>query len=245
MTDILMRSRGINVKATDDNNGYFEAVVSAFGNIDSYGDVMVKGAFARTLAEWKDNGGEIPFLWSHASHDPMAYVAGITEAEETDEGLVVRGKFDLDTDQSKQAYKLLKSRRVKEFSFGFIVKAYEFGELDGTEVRYVKDVDLLEVSMTILGANPSTRLVAIKTAQQTSESNTIDADALKALVKQAIAEERAENQAQNKPADTAAASDENDSNEAVIDGKSDDGFDAAAAIDRLGDTVSNYMEGRV
>ncbi|MBS6031146.1 MAG: HK97 family phage prohead protease [Kocuria rhizophila] len=229
MTDIETRSRGIAVKSRNDEDGTFEAVVSAFGNIDSYGDVMVKGAFERTLAEWRENGGEIPFLWSHASNDPMSYVAGIHEAKETDEGLLVRGQFDLDTDQSRQAYKLLKSGRVREFSFGFIVRDAEDGEKNGEHVRYVKDVDLLEASMTILGANPATRLVAIKSTP-TIPDPALTVDTIVSAVEDAVGRALAKHASTETHEDTAAASRAGSEDEGASGVKSDDSQYAAAAI---------------
>jgi HK97 family phage prohead protease len=159
------KSARFQVKATDDEAGTFEAVVSVFGNVDSYGDRMVKGAFADTLKEWEDRGAAIPFLWDHAISDPFAYVGELTSAKETDEGLHVKGRFDMDDDYSRKAYRLMKSGRVREFSFGFFVKESGFveNEEDGF-VREVKAVDLIEVSMTQIGANRETRLVEVRSA---------------------------------------------------------------------------------
>ena len=162
----------------------------------------------------------------------MAYVAGIHDAVETDEGLAIKGKFDLDTDQSRQAYKLLKSRRVKEFSFGFIIRDAEDGEKNGRPVRYVKDVDLLEASMTILGANPATRLVAIKAAPKTPDP-ALTVEAIGSAVEDAVGRALAKhnglsgNEAHD---DTAAASPAAGKDETVLDGKSDPAHLAAAAI---------------
>lgn len=171
--EIELKARPMRVKQpTDEGEGTFDAIVSAFDVVDSYGDVLRKGAFARSLKEWEDDGGQIPFLWSHAIDDPMSYVGGIETAEETDEGLLVHGRFDLDTEQSRQAFKLLRAGRIKEFSFGFIVRESGVADFEGERVNEVTDVDLLEVSMTMLGANPATRLVAIKAARAAKAADT-------------------------------------------------------------------------
>lgn len=159
------KSIGFQVKAADDETGSFRAVASVFGNVDSYGDRMMKGSFSRSLEEWKERGAAIPFLWDHAIGDPFAYVGELTEAKETDEGLEVAGRFDMDDDFSRKAYRLMKSRRVRELSFGFFVRSAGFVE-DEEEgvVREVKDVDLIEVSMTQIGANRETRVVEVRSA---------------------------------------------------------------------------------
>lgn len=167
-TDVVkaeQKSARFQVKATDDEAGTFRAVVSVFGNVDSYGDRMVKGSFSKSLEEWEERGAAIPFLWDHAIGDPFAYVGELTEAKETDEGLEVAGRFDMDDEFSRKSYRLMKSGRVREFSFGFFIRSAGFVEdEDEGVVREVKDVDLIEVSMTQIGANRETRLVEVRSA---------------------------------------------------------------------------------
>lgn len=163
---VEIKSAPLRIKATDeaDGQGTVTAVVSVFDNVDSYGDVMLKGAFADTLAEHKDAGNTVPFMWSHESADPFAYIGELAEAEETDEGLQVKAVFDLDNPTAVQVYKLLKGRRLREFSFGFIPRKTVPGERDGEPVREVKSVELLEVSVVHVGANRATRVVEVRSA---------------------------------------------------------------------------------
>ena len=61
--DVALTARQI--KAGPDDglaDGQFTAYASVFGNKDSYGDVVVPGAFADDLAAWKDSGQHIPVL---------------------------------------------------------------------------------------------------------------------------------------------------------------------------------------
>jgi HK97 family phage prohead protease len=111
---------------TDDGllPGQFRAVVSVFGNKDSYGDVIVPGAFSDTLAEWKASGDMIPVYWSHQMSDPLMNIGWVVDAQETKKGLEVLAQLDLEDDgspQAKYAYKLLKGRRVQQFSFAYDV----------------------------------------------------------------------------------------------------------------------------
>jgi HK97 family phage prohead protease len=161
------KSARVSVKSFDDETGRFRAIVSVFGNEDSYGDVMQKGSFARSLGEWKTSGDPIPFIWDHRIDDPNAYIGEIIEARETDEGLEVEGVFDLEDATAAKAYRLLKSRRVREWSFGFIIPpgGAKFAEqANGRMVREVHEAELLEVSMTLVGANRATRTVEVRSA---------------------------------------------------------------------------------
>ncbi|MFS0228509.1 HK97 family phage prohead protease, partial [Corynebacterium striatum] len=47
-------------------------------------------------------------------------------------------------------------------SFAFAATSSEYGELDGKSVRFLKEVDLFEVSVVPLGANPETEVLAVK-----------------------------------------------------------------------------------
>lgn len=163
-TGLQIKSAPLRVKATDEaeGEGIVRGVASVWGNIDSYGDVMIKGAFAESLAEYKDAGDSVPFMWSHESSDPFAYVGELTDTKETDEGLEFEAKFDMDNPTAAQVYRLLKGRRLREFSFGFLPRETEQTERDGEPVREVKSVELLEVSVVHVGANRATRVIEVR-----------------------------------------------------------------------------------
>lgn len=149
--------------------GQFIALVSVFGNEDSMGDVVRPGAFTDTLAAWAAKGDPIPVIWAHCWGDPFAHVGTVLKATETLQGLEVTGQIDdLDTNPtSAQVYRLLKGRRVTQFSFAY----------DEDESAWVRDDDhkwggywelrklsLFEVGPCLVGANQETELLAAKAA---------------------------------------------------------------------------------
>lgn len=141
--------------------GTFEAIVSVFGNVDLGGDRVVPGAFTRTLADWDASGDPIPVIWSHEWDDPMSHIGYVEKAEERPEGLYVRARLDVDNNE-RAAYvaRLLKERRVREFSFGYFAKGWR--DTDDEEygrVRELTEIDLFEVGPTLLGMNPDTVLL--------------------------------------------------------------------------------------
>ncbi|NDZ63568.1 HK97 family phage prohead protease [Streptomyces cyaneofuscatus] len=150
--------------------GQFVALVSVFGNEDSVGDVVKAGAFTETLAEWGTKGDPIPVIWAHKWGDPFAHVGRVIKAVETLEGLEVTGQIDdLTGDDenptAKQVYRLLKGRRVTQFSF-----AYD--EIKSAWVRddshrwggywELQQLKLHEVGPCLVGANQETELLAAK-----------------------------------------------------------------------------------
>lgn len=138
--------------------GQFEGYASVFGNVDSYGDIVERGAFAGTLADWAAKGDPIPLLWGHDMGDPFSNVGGIDSAEEDEYGLKVRGTFDLDNPKAMQVYRLAKGRRVTGMSFAYSVRKAK-SESDG---QHLLDLDLYEVSIVPLGANPEAGVSIVK-----------------------------------------------------------------------------------
>lgn len=167
---MLTKTCGVKVKAvgTDDSleEGVFEAIVSVFGNVDSYGDRVVKGAFADTLAEWEASGDPIPVYWSHRMDDPDFNIGHVLEAKETDEGLWVKAQIDLEGSKAAQVYRLLKGRRVTQFSFAYDIEAYQIvKDADADDsVWELTQLKLYEVGPTPIGANQETELLTVKAA---------------------------------------------------------------------------------
>lgn len=155
----------LRVKTTGEGlaDGQFDALVSVFGNVDSYGDVVQPGAFAATLKAWGESGYKIPVYWGHNLSDPDFNIGEVVSAEETDRGLQVRAQLDVDSPKGAQVYRLLKGGRVKEFSFGYSVVDASWGEKDDREVYELNELTLFEVSVVPVGANPETELQAVKT----------------------------------------------------------------------------------
>lgn len=170
----LLKDFKISIKAGPDDGlaeGEFTAYASVFGNKDSYGDVVLPGAFAETLTEWKDSGNVIPLLFGHNMSDPDYNIGSVVEAKEDDRGLLVRNQLDLENSKALQVYRLLKGRRLSQMSFAYDV--LEGGEAQreksaggDTETVYeLRKLKLYEVSVVPIGANQETEILAVKAAQ--------------------------------------------------------------------------------
>lgn len=169
--DVRTKSAAATIKAAsvdaETNRGEVTMLVSVFGNVDSYGDEVVKGAFAESLASWQERGDQIPFVWAHQWSDPHAFVGTITKATETDAGLEVTAQMDLDRPFAAQVFHLLKERRVTQASFAYDVLDGEFVEReapDGAkyEVYELRKLDVLEAGPCFLGVNRETELLEAK-----------------------------------------------------------------------------------
>lgn len=99
----------IAVKAIDESRE-FSGYASVFGVVDSYTDVVIKGAFTRTLAERRP-----ALLWQH---DPTVPIGVWEEMREDETGLFVRGRL-ADTVAGRDAYELLKLGALSGLSIGY------------------------------------------------------------------------------------------------------------------------------
>lgn len=172
---VLRKSYAAKAEIKEDaEEGVFEALVSVFGNEDSQGDVVEKGAYKATLKAWAEKGRPIPILWSHDFSDPDSILGKYVSAEETDEGLVMKGQLDLSHPKAARVHKLMKEGLVVEFSMSGLVTDYEMIEKDGDDddeddawgfpgLR-IKEVDLWEAGPCFKGANAQTELLSVKSA---------------------------------------------------------------------------------
>jgi HK97 family phage prohead protease len=141
------------------DEGVFEALVSVFDTVDAVGDVVHKGAFVDTLTAWADSGDPLPVIWSHQHDDPDSHIGTVLEAKETDKGLWVQARLDLDEPRARKIYKLLKDRRVKSFSYAYEMDEFADNDHGGFDLT---KLTLYEVGPTLIPANAATDLLTIK-----------------------------------------------------------------------------------
>jgi HK97 family phage prohead protease len=157
--------------------GQFQALVSVFGNKDAMGDVIAPGAFTDTLAEWGASGDRIPVYWSHQMQDPDYNIGWVESATETADGLEVVASLDLSegtSSKARQVYRLLKGRRVTQFSFAYDVLDGGPVEKDGEEFNELRALKLYELGPTPIGANPATELLAVKHAADAARDAAVE-----------------------------------------------------------------------
>lgn len=150
-------------------DGEFDAVVAVFNNVDTYGDRILPGAFADTLQDWAAKGQDIPVIWAHDWADPFSHIGVVKSARETDRGLQIRGFISPEerdaNPKAAQVWRLLKARRVTQFSFAFDVLDAAETTSDGDTVMELRTLKLHEVGPCLLGVNQETELLAAKAAR--------------------------------------------------------------------------------
>lgn len=153
-------------QATEGDDREVVGYGAVFGNVDSYGDVIAPGAFAKSLAAIK--AGEKPMPAMLLSHNPEALPVGVwTEMSEDGHGLRVKGKL-LDTTQGSDTYKALKAGAITGLSIGFRPIEYALRSKPDEPRRTLKSVDLIEVSVVGFPANDKARVLSVKADQITT-----------------------------------------------------------------------------
>jgi HK97 family phage prohead protease len=117
-----------------------------FDVADADGDVIVRGAFAKSLAE--HGAHPLPLLWQHRPEQPI----GIVElAAEDARGLRVIARID---NAEGRAAAALASGEVTGLSFGYRARGYR----RLAEGRLLEDIDLIEVSLVTHPLQPAARV---------------------------------------------------------------------------------------
>lgn len=151
----------------DEKDMTFSGYGAVFGNVDSYGDVIQKGAFKESLTRAKRAKQWPSMLMHHGGGmfggDPTP--VGIwTEMREDDVGLFVEGKL-APTARGIEAYQLLKMEprpAITGLSIGYLAKEWSVRTKPDDPRRTLKAVELLEVSLVTMPANPKARVQAVK-----------------------------------------------------------------------------------
>lgn len=154
-----MERLNLEVKFSADETGVLSGYASVFGGEpDSYGDVIAKGAFTRTIAEHKTAGTAPLLLWMHDPAEPIGIWLDIREDAQ---GLAVTGKLIRQTRRGEEAYALLKARALNGLSIGFRARQFERRAGGG---RTLQDLDLVEISLVTIPAAKPARVTDVKTA---------------------------------------------------------------------------------
>lgn len=139
------------------DEGTFEGFASVYGVLDNGGDIVEKGAFARTLNAHPD----VPILWRHE------HPIGKGHIEDSDRGLIVKGRLTMAVAQAKEALALMKDGVVSGLSIGFRAMKDEVVN----SVRHLKEVRLYEVSIVPFPMNEAATITKVKEMPKTEQKD--------------------------------------------------------------------------
>ncbi len=135
--------------------GAFSGYASLFGVVDSGGDMVTAGAFARSLIKRSAQG--VKMLWQHQAAEPIGMWISIVE---DDRGLKVEGRLDLSVARAREALSLMRKGAVDGLSIGFRTLRATTEKSSG--VRRLHEIDLWEISIVTFPMLSQARIGAVK-----------------------------------------------------------------------------------
>lgn len=143
-----------------EESGMIYGYASTFGNIDAGGDIVEKGAFARSIEKSIQEGRLIAML-DH--HDMRAPVGRWNTFKETDDGLVVEGKLTMGVQRARELHSLAKDKALGGLSIGFRTVSDRYDSKRGA--RVIEELDLFEVSLVSIPMNSKAVITAVKSQE--------------------------------------------------------------------------------
>jgi len=140
------------LKARDDVRA-FSGYASVFNGLDSYGDTIAPGAYAKTLQQ-RDR--PIRMRWNH--YGPV--IGKYTRIEEDEKGLLVEGELTPGHSVAEDVYASLKHEAIDGLSIGFRVKEFEKSD----DARILKEIELVEISVVEEPADGAALITDVKHA---------------------------------------------------------------------------------
>ena len=144
-------------RTTIDADGTVEGYASLFGEIDQARDMVMRGAFADTLAA--RNIRRIPMLFQH---DPAEPVGIWLELREDHRGLFARGRLIPEVARGRELISLLRAGAIDGLSIGFRTSKARIDPR--TRIRRLLAVDLWEISIVTFPLLAGARVRAVKQA---------------------------------------------------------------------------------
>ena len=142
----------------EDGSLHIKFYACCFGNIDSWGDIILAGACDAFLVS--DDANRMKLCYQH---DRASVIGVITSKTADAHGLLVEADI-LPTTLGKDVIMLIKSGALNEFSIGFYADKYHFEKLEGVadDVRVLDAITIREVSIVTFAANPEAVLISAK-----------------------------------------------------------------------------------
>ena len=138
----------------DGTDGVISGRASVYGVVDAHNDVVMPGAFSKSLAE---SGNQVVLLNQHNTSDPIGMA---TLADSPEALLITEGVLEMELQSAREAYVRAKKRLLTGISIGYETVREEFKG----SVRQLTEIKLWEVSLVTFPANSFARVTSVKDA---------------------------------------------------------------------------------
>lgn len=168
----------IKSKSEDGKTLHIKAYACAFGNVDSWGDVIAPGACDDFLKS--EDAARMKLCYQHNAHEVIGVI--------TDKGTDANGLWFeadiIDTTTGLDVQKLIQAGAINEFSIGYYADKWSYEKRDGYEyeIRVLEAITIVEVSPVTRAANPKAILLDAKSGTEMARAlETMSAEDFQAL----------------------------------------------------------------
>ena len=166
-----MEHKHIPFEMKEIKDGFISGLGAVFDTLDDGGDIIVKGAFDKSLA----GSRRVKMLWQH---DPNQ-VIGVWDSISVDEkGLKVEGHIIPEVARGAEALALLREKAIEGLSIGFKTADFEIvSEKALHRHRRLKEIKLFEISIVTFPMNSEALVTDVKQLQSPREVERLLRDA--------------------------------------------------------------------
>lgn len=173
--NLQFKNFAISEKKEDESGGLtITGYGAVFGNVDSYGDVIERGAFMKTLIERK---GRIAFCYQHDIWNPIGKIQEIAEDEK---GLKITVKI---SDAEDDIQTKIKEGILQEMSIGYRTIGSREEIVNGQTINHLTEIKLIEISLVTVAANPLAVIESMKSESEKTDYVSKEFDRVLAIVK--------------------------------------------------------------
>lgn len=166
-----------------EKDGTGQAIFATLNVVDKDGDVTLPGAFGSQ---------ETHLVGAHQGQNPAVGKSAISEKGDR---AVADIRFNLEISAARDWHSALKfdldpknGTPQYEWSYGFNVVDFETGVFEGRDVRFLKKLDVIEVSPVLRGAGEGTRTLSLKSEIVNAEPGVSEGRSVRFLKKLDVVE---------------------------------------------------------
>ena len=157
----------LDIKAVQED-GFFVGWASVYGVKDRGGDIVMPGAFTKSLQKYPAN--KVKMLYQHSASEP---IGTWLKFEEDARGLKAEGRLILETAKGREVHALLKAGAVDGLSIGYRTIRDSVDRAKGA--RLLHELELREVSIVTFPMNEDATVSSVKTSSTSQIRELLDA----------------------------------------------------------------------
>jgi HK97 family phage prohead protease len=152
----LLEFKNYNYINSSSENNIINGYASVFNVIDTHNDIIMPGAFTKSINAHFTGSKRIALLWQHMVDKP---IGKIQQLQEDEYGLYLTAEILDNIHHGREALELIKSNTIYGLSIGFNpIKSY----INNTGERIIEEIELWEISLVTFPANQWANITQLK-----------------------------------------------------------------------------------